>query len=253
VSPWLTSTLVMLFTLGAALLGRRLGSLLPEHHLGDASKFIVKLTTGLIATLAALVLGLVTASAKSGFDAEQSSLQHMAADIITLDRLLDRYGPETDPIRVELRGLLESRIAMTWPADTSLPSTIDTPESTARAEAIEDQIRRLPPAGEDQRWLQAHALEISRDLLQTRWAFFAAEAPAVQPQFLAVLVLWLVILFGCFGLFAPSNLVSALAILLCSLSVSSAILLILELGTPFSGSIRLSDVPLSYALTRLGQ
>jgi len=247
------TTLVMLFTLGAALLGRRLGSLLPEKHLGEESKFIVKMTTGLIGTLAALVLGLVTASAKSGFDAEQSGLQHMAADIVTLDRLLDRYGPETDPIRAQLRVQVEARIAMTWPADSSRPSQIDTPESTARAEAIEDRIRRLAPADDDQRWLQARALEISRDLLQTRWAFFAAEAPSVQPPFLAVLVLWLVILFGCFGLFAPSNLVSALAILLCALSVSSAMLLILELGTPFEGRIRLSDVPLRYALSRLGQ
>jgi hypothetical protein len=91
--------------LGSAVLGMLLRSVLPEHHVNEDSKYIVKSGMGLLATLAALVLGLLIASAKSSFDSKQDEIKEGAAKIILLDRTLRHYGPEADPARTVLRRL----------------------------------------------------------------------------------------------------------------------------------------------------
>jgi len=89
-NPTVVSVIVFTCTFGAVLLGMWLQKILPEHHLDAESKDTVKVAIGLIATMAALVLGLVTASAKSSYDAVDSAVKRTAIDILTLDRLLAR-------------------------------------------------------------------------------------------------------------------------------------------------------------------
>ena len=84
--------------LGGALGGMWLRARLPAEHISEATKDTVKLGIGLVATMTALVLGLVTASAKSSFDGLDAAVRHTALDILTLDRVLARYGPEAAPI-----------------------------------------------------------------------------------------------------------------------------------------------------------
>ena len=88
---------------GGALLGLFLQGLLPEHHLRDTSKDTVKVAAGMIATLGALVLGLLVGSAKSSFDATNAAITQNGAKIILLDRVLATYGPETKDAREQLR------------------------------------------------------------------------------------------------------------------------------------------------------
>jgi hypothetical protein len=94
-SPSIVGVIVFACTLGGSLAGFWLRARLPERHLDDASRDTVKVGIGLVATMTALVLGLVTASAKSSFDAADTAVKHTAMDLLTLDRLLARYGPET--------------------------------------------------------------------------------------------------------------------------------------------------------------
>src|SRR5882724_3686635 len=49
---------------------------------------------GLVGTMAALVLGLLVASAKGSYDAPSSELTQISANIVLLDRILAHYGPE---------------------------------------------------------------------------------------------------------------------------------------------------------------
>ena len=130
---------------GSALLGLFLRAMLPEHqhHLSSESKDVVKLAMGLIATMAALVLGLMTASAKSSFDIQNQETVH--TDIIRVDRALARYGPETKEIRELLRQAVAFRIHLTWPEDGSAPGNLDSPEMTRATEGLEDKIRELSP------------------------------------------------------------------------------------------------------------
>lgn len=104
---------------GGALLGMVLRALLPAEHLNPDSKDVVKLAMGLVATMAALVLGLLTASAKSSFDTQNSEVQQSAAQIIVLDRALAQYGVETRDVRALIRRAVAFRLSVTWPEDGS--------------------------------------------------------------------------------------------------------------------------------------
>src|SRR5438128_11452278 len=97
------AAIVLLFLLGGAISGMFLRGVLPEHHLSDGSKDIVRLATGRLATLAALVLGLLIAAAKGSYDVKNDEIKQGAAKIILLDRSLRQYGPDAEPIRAVLR------------------------------------------------------------------------------------------------------------------------------------------------------
>src|SRR5512143_1532380 len=109
-NPTIVSTIVFTFTFGGVLVGMWLRRTLPRHHLDAESKDTVKVGIGLIATMTALILGLVTASAKSSYDAVDSAVKKGAVDVLTLDRVLARYGSETEEIRKGLQRMLWARI-----------------------------------------------------------------------------------------------------------------------------------------------
>lgn len=108
-------------TLGGALAGIWLRSVLPANHLSSQSRDTVMVGIGLVATMTALLLGLVTASAKSSFDALDTAVKHAAQDVLALDRVLARYGPETREIRAAMKQALAQRIDWLWPQDPSRP------------------------------------------------------------------------------------------------------------------------------------
>src|SRR5690242_21836586 len=72
-------------------------------HLRDDVKDVVRLSTGLIGTIAALVLGLLIASAKNSYDARVTQFKQITANVILLDLLLEQYGPDTQNLRTMLR------------------------------------------------------------------------------------------------------------------------------------------------------
>lgn len=240
-------------TFGGALAGIWLRSALPEHHISDQSKDSVKVAVGLIATMAALVLGLVTASAKSSFDDLSTAVKHTAAEVLTLDRTLARYGPETKSLRETLRQTVGNRIELTWPRDSSQPMILDPARTAGQGETLVDAIRALSPRNEEQRALQTRALDHAEALLQARWVVVGAMGSSVPVPFLAVLAFWLTMIFASFGLFAPRNATVTAALLMCALSVAGAIFLILEMDGPFDGLIRISPDPLRYAYFHLNK
>jgi hypothetical protein len=253
VNPIAIGLVVFVFVFGGASLGMYLRAALPEDHLSDESKEAVKLGTGLIATMTALVLGLMTASAKSSFDAQNTLVQKTAADILTLDRILARYGPETKEIRDSIRRLVAVRLDDIWPADGSEPVRLDPAIVAPEIERVADQIRALTPLNEAHWRLQRRALDIQEELLKSRWLMFGGINATILTPFLVALVFWLTITFMNFGLFAPRNATVIAIIFLCALSVSSVIFLILEMDNPFEGVIKVSDAPVRYALSHLAQ
>ena len=68
-----------------------------------------------------------------------------------------------------------------------------------------------------------------------------------------MLILWLIVLFLSFGLFAPRNLMVMAGLFMAAAAVCGAILLILEMYHPQVGLIQVSDAPLRAALAQLGQ
>jgi hypothetical protein len=245
------AAIVFVCVFGSALLGTFIRSRLPEHHLSQDSKEVVKLAMGLVATMAALVLGLLTASAKGQFDLQTSELQHGAANVIQLDRALARYGPETREIRDQLKELAASRLHLMWPEEGPAPVTVDVLKDSRPAEGLLERVQALSPQNDAQRAALSTVLQIGHDLISARWLVIVQETSPLPTPFLVVLTLWLSVLFGSFGLFAPRNATVVAALLLCAIAVSSSIFLILEMNTPLHGLIKISSAPLRYALSQL--
>ncbi len=241
----------------SGLLGMFLRANLPQHHLNQESKDVVKLVMGVVATLAALVLGLLTASAKAEFDTQSNELQQSAAKIIELDRLLASYGPEATALRAGLRQRLTRRLDLTWPEEsgtsTSHSAKLEAPETAPAAEGLLAGIRGLSPQSDAQREARSQATQVGRDLLATRWLIMAQTSSPLPTPFLVVLVFWLSVLFGSFGLFAPRNATVVAAFLLSVAAVSGSLFLILEMSRPFEGLIKVSSAPMRYALSQLGK
>ncbi|MSQ98421.1 MAG: DUF4239 domain-containing protein [Xanthomonadales bacterium] len=254
-NPTIISLTVFACTFGGAVLGLWLRTVLPKHHLDRESKDTVKVGIALIATMTALVLGLVTASAKSSFDAVESGVQQTAIDILTLDRTLAQYGPETRMIRVGLKLALGARLEMIWPQDSSSPANLNPLQmgGGVNAEVLVHAIRALQPGNDTQRALQSEAVDQAETLLKARWMVLASVSSSIPVYFLVILVFWLTITFTSFGLFAPWNATVVTVLFVCALSVSSAIFLVLEMDGPFEGLLRASPEPLRIALAHLNQ
>jgi hypothetical protein len=249
--PLAVGSLVFVCTFGGALLGLGASALLPERHLSEASKETVQVGVGLIATMTALVLGLVTASAKSSFDALDAAVKHTAADALALDRTLARYGPEAQAAREALAISLAHRLETIWP-EPGRNAELAAPDVMRRAEQVAEQIQGLVPRTEAQRRLRARALDHTEALLEARWVVASSFGSSVPQPFLAVLVFWLTLIFASFGLFAPRNATVVAAFLLCAVSVGGALFLIVEMDAPFDGLIRIPPDPLRFAVSRIG-
>jgi hypothetical protein len=198
------------------------------------------MATGLIATMAALVLGLLVSSAKGSFDTMDHELVQSAASVVRLDRTLARYGTETHELRASLKHIYEGSIEMINSDDPAQLARLGGPEAVSRTE-------------EFQRQLKARALAIVDDLFAGRWLALLQIKGSIPVSLLIVLVLWLCIIFGSFGLFAPGNATVIAALFMCALSTSGAIFLIQEMSTPLGGMVRVSVAPMRVALARLGE
>lgn len=253
VDSLLIAGIVFACTFGGALAGICLRRILPEQHLSSDSKDVVKMGTGLIATLSALVLGLLVASAKSSFDSQRTGLQQLSTNLILLDRSLKFYGPETKEIREQLRRTVQLLLDLCWPADASHASRLDASELTISAGALYASIRDLSPKTDSQKAIQSQAIQISIDLARTRWFLSQGEESAIPAPFLIILIFWLTVLFITFGLFSPGNATVITVLFICAVSVAGALFLIVELDRPMHGLIRISSKPLHDALGQLGQ
>jgi hypothetical protein len=249
-SPGVLSCVIFALTLGGIVLGALLRTTLPQHHLSKDSQDVVRLGVGLIATIAALVLGLLIAAAKRSFDTQSGQVKQITADTILLDALLEQYGPEAQPIRVEMRSVIGPLADRLWhekAADAARPFARD-----AKTESAYIAIQALSPRNDLQRSLQSRAAQISTDLAQTRLLLFAESDSAIPAPFIAILAFWLIIIFASFSLFAALNVTVFAFLSSFALSASCAIFLILELSQPFTGLLMIPSAPLRNALAPLG-
>ena len=246
-NPTLIGVVVFACAFGGALLGMKLKALLPDHHLEAESKGTVQLGIGLIATMTALVLGLVTASAKSSFDDVNALMKSTAADLLSLDNALVQYGPDAAAIREDVHETVRLRIAVIWPEDDRLP-TIDPFALAGRIDSLGSRIRALTPTSVDQEWQRDRANELMASITAVRWNVASALTVSIPPPFLAVLTFWIAFTFVSFGMFAPANPTVVTVMFLCAASIGGAVFLVLEMDEPFVGLIKVSPEPLRYAL-----
>lgn len=233
----------------AALLGVLLRARMPNEHLAEETRDVVKLSMGLVATVAALVIGLLVASAKEAYDTKKREVTQMSAKIAFLDRELAQFGPQTSESRSLVRQIVERMIAKLWSGPTSA-----TDEPTGfRSGQLYDAIQKLSPQNDLQQSLKNHALADALQLSEMRWLLYEQSDSSVATPLLIVVTCWLALLFFSFALFAPRNITVVIALIIAALAVSSGILLILELDRPFDGFIQISNAPMRQMLSELGR
>lgn len=235
--------------MAGAWFGAYLRRVLPRHHFTDETKDAVRIGVGLIATMAALVLGFLLAAAKSSYDTKSEEVRQSAAKLILLDRNLRQYGPEAETIRAQLRATSKAKLDHKWVDVSALKVTEPSPTSgPLEFEQVQAKIRELVPTTQSQKFLQARTLELSGELAQTRWLLVEQLDGSIPVPFLVLLILWLALIFSSLSLFATLNWTVNAVLLACALSVSSAIFLIIEMDRPFGGLLRISDAPFRSAI-----
>jgi hypothetical protein len=214
---------------------------------------MVRLCTGVIATLSALVLGLLVASSKSTYDRVNDQVTTTAASIVLLDRALAQYGPQTNEVRRSLHAVVAATVGTLFSEHSRGVAEFDTREALARGESLQAELRGLTPENDAQRVLQARALELSSHVAQTRMLAITQAQTSLPAVFVVILVLWLSIMFAGFGLVTRNNATVIITLFLSALSVAGAVLMIEELNRPLEGLMRVSSAPMRYALAHLGQ
>ena len=246
----LVSSIVFTCVFAAALAGMALRRALPEGHVSSDAKDVVRLGTGLIATMAALVLGMLVSDAKSSYDARKNEVAQLSSGVVLMDGLLAKYGPETGEIRAEFRQLVQAGIDRVWPSQASRQAEL---RPTDKGDILSDRLLALVPANAAQSSIKAQIIPMITELRQTQWLLYVkSEQQAIPIPLLVVLVVWLAAIYVSFGLFAPPNPTVVVTLALSALAVSSAILIILEMYTPFRGILRISPRPILDALSQMG-
>jgi hypothetical protein len=246
------SALIITILFGSAMVTMFVARFLPDHHLSLETKSVVSVSVAVVGTLSALVVGLLISTANSSFTAKGQEIADISADVISLDRLMQRYGPEAQDGRVLLRHYTAAKLQDLFPENSNQPPDLENIATVTMLEELQNKILTFIPANDRQTWLKAQSLQLTAAIMAARWQL--AQGNTSTPKLLLLLVLlWFVIIFASFGLFAPRNVTAIVAILLCSFGVGSAIRIITELQEPFGGLIRVSSTPLTYALEVIGR
>ncbi len=211
-----TSLIICIVLIGGAVVGAALRHLLPEGHLDQHAKDVVRLGAGLLATIVGLVLGLLISSAKTNYDTQRDEVRQLAATITILDKLLEQYGPESQPARVAVRKMVPAMADRMWGED-AIKSAYAPFTSTGLGEAAYAAIRSLPATTDAQRFYQAQAIQTANSLAQIRLTLYEQSGGRMPPLFLGVLVAWLFVLFVSFSLFSPLNPTALTAVVIIAL------------------------------------
>ena len=255
----INSLIVFVAMCASAAIGFFIHSRLPETHRSPQSIALVQLMITLLVTFTAIVLGLLTTSVKAGFDAAYNDRGDDAAQLAQLDRCLRDYGPETTTIREQLRGYVAAVIASTWPDEprpvgVAFPDPSKMPatgESSVLSDVLSDVgrgVHELQPTDALHKNLMAGCVEQYNDLMKARWKVIEGSRASISPPFYWVLVIWLSILFGSFGLTARPNGVVTTMTVLCALSITIAVFVILDMDEPYGGLFGVPSTSMRNAL-----
>jgi hypothetical protein len=249
-NPTMVALICFCFILAGTFTGVWLRGRLPENHLSKESESVVKMGVGLLATLSALVLGLLIASAKSTYDTKVSEVNQITANIIMVDLSLAEYGPDVKHVRELLRNGVKGMIGKLWNEDNDKAPSQGFSPVAASLEAWR-LVHSLPTKTEVQRDLVAQVTDATKSVSQLRLLLFAQTGHSIPTPFLVILVFWLTVIFASFSLFGPMNSTVFAFTLLFAASAAGAIFLIYELDSPFAGMLQISRTTMLDALGTL--
>lgn len=245
------SGLLVASTFGASLCGLWLHGRLPGHHLESLSRDAVKAVMGLVATMAALLLGLLIHSAQITNDSVRTQIDNGAANLLEVDHALGLYGPEGATAQRLFRQMVRAEIDwLLTPQGVDVSHLNDGFATQARGAFIVE-FDALTPRTEVQRATLARASTLLNAGGRARILLAQRAGDNTPMAFLAAMGFWLTMLFLGFGLLAPRNTTVVWALLIGAVSVSAAMFLIMELSQPFDGLLRVPDTSLRILLRQM--
>ena len=245
----LAGTMLFVLLAGAALAALWLHPrLAPEYRTKETAE-IVRLGFGVVATVAALVLGLLISSVKSSFDQVTREVQAGAAELVLTDRVLRQYGPAAEPARALLLRYTRRVLAESWPGRGATP-VVDDQAAAALLDQAEAAILALPPDPRHPGLVERAASDI-RDVVRRRWLLVEESGSAVAPAVLVALAVWLALIFASFGFNAPRNRLVVAVLLACAASVAGAVALVVEMDGSFTGLVVVPSDAIERALAHM--
>jgi len=247
------AAVVLLLTLTALWSGIRLSAALPSHHLINDARDSAKVGIGMLATLLALVLGLMITSAKRSFDEREAELVQTATSIVLLDRALLALGDEAQGARSQLRNVLDNIARL---ASRQQRHDVDNNDWFQNLRAVSDlqkTILSISPRSDAEKWHQARAMQLSTAIAQDRVLMAERDTSTVPTALLVIVIGWVTVIYFGLGVFLVGNRSVYLALGICALAFACSIFIILELDTPFSGVVGVSDRSLIRAQAELAQ
>ena len=248
-SGW-TFPLSFVSIVAGIVLGMTLRARIPSPRLGQDTKEVIRLGAGLLATLAAVVISLLIASAKSSYDAQDAHFRLLAAYLVETDQLLAQYGAEAMPVRKLMRQAVPAAMDRIW-KEKAVASQDTAFTANSLAEQLYAAIEALSPVNDVQRSLKPRIAQASNDIARTRLLLFADGDKPILTPFLLILIVWLTVIFTSFGLFVEPGVAAWTALLVFALSVSSALFLVADLSQPFAGLMQISKEQLRHTLAPL--
>ena len=246
----MSSTAAFLASFASILIGAAIGMVLrrtlPADRLEGGSKEAIRLGAGFLSTLAALVIGLMIASAKNTYDNQNSNIRQLGTNAVLVDQMLTKYGADAKAARTLLREIIPSATARIWRENVSGNGSTFVISETA--ERFYNAVEGLKPANAEQTSLKSRIIQLTTDMGRTRLLVFTQGEDAIPLPFFIVLVFWLVAIFASFSLFAEPGPIVIASTLVFALSVSSALFLIVDLSHPFQGLMQISNYHLHMVL-----
>jgi hypothetical protein len=263
-SPWL-SLVALAFMLLAVATGTLIRRRWPEHHTNRETIELLQTTVMLLATFAAIVLGLLLTSAKNDFDNIENDVRNFSFTLTQLDYSLAELGAPGDPIRQDLARYTAASIAANWrdeqpPGGAFYPRLqaasagglgASTPILGQMLEHINSELNGETATSPQEAANLAAARRLMTIAISQRWHTVEASMGSLSSPFFAVLVFWMAVIYLCFGLSAPFNHVNFMTMVLSALALASAFFVIIDLYTPFSGYLKVDSVPMRAALQEM--
>lgn len=263
-SPWL-SLIALALMLAAVLCGAAIRRHWPEHHTNRETIELLQTTVMLLATFAAIVLGLLITSAKTDFDNLENDIRSFSATLVQLDYGLEELGPDGVPIRQSLVRYTAAATAAAWRDQPPPPGNYypilaraHTPGLGATLpilgqmlEQTNSALESLTPKGAPAIRRQAAAQRLMDVAIAQRWRITEASMGSLSSPFFSVLLFWTAVIYLCFGLSAPLNRINLMALTLSAMALSSAFFVIIDLYTPFSGIFTISSAPVRAAIEEM--
>jgi hypothetical protein len=256
---FLRALIVFVLLCGSTAVAFLLKYQLLERYMETGALESMNLIISFLVTITAIVIGLLINATKSFIDATQDHWAMFAGQLIGLDQSLHNYGSESEPLRRQLQSFTAAGIVNSWRADTipariNHPNVRKLPKDQARQvlsdllSSIELGIIRLKPSNPLQERLAADCFDQYKQLARARWSLVLAPQNTLPAPFLRMLVAWLMMIFVCFGLRAPTNPLVATMIALSAATLSSMMFAVMDIVNPYQGLYNISSKNMHQAL-----